>query len=106
MKVDPKTHKRMNKPAPARSDTTFKNWDGLVEKRDGSVGKWGEPLNIGGKEPEVRLSPKGTVPRAKIDSLKNLNDPSINRILNRKVNGVYGPDDSDVIKKLAGVKKK
>lgn len=51
------------KPRPFQPDITLPNWDGLVQKDDGSIGMWGNDIVTGVKTP----IPKVEVPLGKTD---------------------------------------
>jgi hypothetical protein len=79
------------------------NWDGQVEKADGSVGMWGSPIPIPKKE--YRLYPKGGLQEEEVSYLKSLKNESINKALTRGINRKgeipqWGAEDSDMFKQL------
>lgn len=82
----------------------LENWDGMVQKADGSVGKWGNEIKPERyKAATVRLYPKGEVDKSKVDSISRL--PGVKKLLGspyQKAGEVaqYGAAASDVIKKL------
>jgi len=91
-----------------KEDPTFKNWDGMVEKADGSIGKWGNEIKPQRyKKAMVRLYPKGEVEKSKVDSISNL--PGVKKAIGAPIQkpgqvDQYGTAASDVIKKLTGRK--
>ena len=61
---DPTKPKVKLKPRPYQPNITLPNWDGLVEKADGSIGMWGNDWPA----PKV-VSPKPEIPMGNIDHL-------------------------------------
>ncbi len=79
-------------------------WDGMVEKKDGTIGMWGNPIPI--TEQQYSLYPKGNISDRDIEYLKSLKDDRINSALNRYNNNTYGEQDSDMFKQLLKTKPK
>ena len=81
---------------------TLKNWDGMVQKADGSVGKWGNEIKPQRYKAAVRLYPKGEVEKSKIDSLVKAGRGNLIGQPMKKPGQVaqYGEAASDIIKKL------
>lgn len=81
------------------------NWDGMVQKDDGSVGMWGNPLNNPMNNSKVRLNPKGIVPKNQVDSLMNLYpNLGLNYINPAGQSPMLGANQSDMVKKMLGKK--
>lgn len=58
--IDPKTGKpypKKPKPRPYQPDITLPNWDGMVEKADGSIGMWGNDWPDQTRIPAVPMPP-------------------------------------------------
>lgn len=79
-----------------------KDWNGQVEKSDGSIGMWGNPIDMPSAS-SVRLSPKGIVPRAKYDSLVSAR-PELKKRLNfinsERETPLLGTPESEVVRGL------
>lgn len=83
---------------------TLENWDGMVEKADGTVGKWGSEIKPKRyKAAMVRLYPQGEVEKSKVDSISRL--PGVKKLIGAPYQKAgetaqYGTAASDVIKQL------
>jgi len=84
-----------------QSNPSLPNWDGMVQKADGTVGMWGNPLNNSTYNPQVGLYPKGNVPKNQVDSLMNLYpNLGLNYINPNGQSPMLGANQSDMVKKM------
>lgn len=92
------------KPIKKVAKLPLENWDGMVEKADGSIGKWGSEIKPQRyKAATVRLYPQGEVEKSKVDSISRL--PGVKKLLGAPTQrpgetAQYGTAASDVIKQL------
>lgn len=101
--VDPKD--LIAKNTKTQPNPTLPNWDGMVQKADGSVGMWGNNLKKSSDSEKVNLYPKGVVEKRQVDSLKRT-DPKLSKLIgeptrrHKTSQAQYGTQSSDLIKKL------
>lgn len=100
---------KIQPPKKKQPNPSLPNWDGMVQKADGTIGMWGNDMKIYSPK-GVRLYPKGEVTSKDIDYLKSLNDSKVNQMLTRTISGKevtpqYGAEDSDMIQSLLASKK-
>lgn len=87
----------------SKKDPAWKDWDGMVEKADGSVGKWGNAIKPQRyKAAKAKLYPSGEVNQSDIDSLKKAGRGKLigEPIKTAGQPDMYGTAASDVIKQL------
>lgn len=72
-----------------------------VEKKDGSIGMWGNDIRNIPDNSQVRLYPKGTISRIQYESLLKANPKlKINLVEQPGIVPMIGPEQSDMIKKM------
>ena len=99
-KITPRKYKAISKAKPAPVIQPL-----MVEKADGTIGRWGNDIPEVKNNKQYRLHPEGIITQEDYDYLKSLNDNKVNDSLARNIASptevpLYGQSESDLFKSL------